>query len=314
MAKSKFMLGCQVFVLLALAVICVLGLGVWWLWNSDTEQTKQHRAFIAATTQPERQQLAEQLEQRVMRKLSALDAASVSGAPNSCRPGGDQAWSASASSAQPATASHDAARTESTDQAHGTGQAAPADTSTSPAGDAANHGRFNLDTIDTTPRKITVSVEEANAWLTERLDQVLASHGASMPHQITNPGVAIDGDKVVALFSITAEGVTQNVSAYLNIDMVPGDAGQPPRLKATLEGIKGGNLPLPRQRITKALQARADEARNKAMQKVQRLLDGNAMDAVFKFDGKRNLRLIDFEVGKDGVDLTLRTEPRKPNN
>jgi hypothetical protein len=289
---------------IVLAVIGVLGLAagvILWLWSTDTQAWKQYQRFMEGTSVEQRSELAESLEMRLMTQLTATQAPSSSGGSGGEQAGGFAGMGGGRPVGQRASIVPGL-------NGPGGGMATPGQRAAGEANEAADGP---ADGIDGTPRQITITVDEANAWLTTRLGELLAHRGVSLPDEISQPGVAIEDERFVALFRFESEDISQNVSMIFDAEMTD-EGGESERdLRFRLHSVKGGRLPLPFDMLVDHFRARGQEKAKASLEKVAWALEGEPLEPTFDLDGKRQVRLLDFDLSGDEFVLTVRTEARK---
>jgi hypothetical protein len=153
-------------------------------------------------------------------------------------------------------------------------------------------------------RTITLSFDEANAWLATRLNDWLANQKRELPAGLTKPMLASSGESLVAAFHYKNNDIAQVFSVYLSLKFL--DDGQ---AVLSIDGIRGGRLPLPTGSVLKRLPGGTtdDEAHHSRITAV--LLGQQPFDPILPIDGTRQARIIGMRVDDKSVSLTVRAEP-----
>lgn len=148
-------------------------------------------------------------------------------------------------------------------------------------------------------RTIRLGFDEANAWLTERLDDWLANQGRRLPAGLSDPMLTSDGGGLVAAFRYQADGIDQVFSVGMSLTFL--EDGQ---ARLSIDHVRGGRLPLPTGQVLRRLPGQgAGES-----QAVAVLLGQQAFDPVLPIDGARRARIIGMEVDEEGVALVVQAE------
>lgn len=153
-------------------------------------------------------------------------------------------------------------------------------------------------------RTITLNFDEANAWLATRLNDWLANQKRELPDGLTKPMLASAGNELVAAFHFKNNEIDQVFSVFLSLKFL--DDG---RAVLSIDGIRGGRLPLPTGSVLKRLPGGADDGDVHPSQIVAVLLGQQPFDPVLPIDGTRQARIIGMQVDETSVGLTVRAEP-----
>lgn len=167
------------------------------------------------------------------------------------------------------------------------------------AADLQNRVPSELSQPSDTPRTITLKLNEANAWLDQKLDDWLAHQGASLPPGVSEPMLATEDDKIIFAFCVEAEGTEQIVSVFFNLGFEPdGEA------RLLVDRVELGRLSVPVSTLIGLMEGTdADEAAG--------VLRGeHGFDPVGPIDGTRQARLLGVEVHEDRLELEVINEPR----
>jgi hypothetical protein len=160
-----------------------------------------------------------------------------------------------------------------------------------------------------TTRTIHVSFEQLNAWLSIKLEDFLANRKMKLPPQIRHPMLAGEEGYLVVAFDYHTDHVDQVIS--LRLEPVFDDTGK--RFRLQLLGARAGVLPLPVDTLRKRLSDQSPQIKAK-IDKVFDMLGSQWLEAVQHHpgDARQNLRLTGIHITEEGLDLTLRSEPRQP--
>lgn len=288
-------MGCGAVLLVGLALLTAAAGVAYWLWSSEPAYVAENRAFLQSQSPAELERVATALENRISRQLTELPPAAASrSATRVAERGAKRDGSA---------APIDASRTHSTDDT---------DASVQPGNDDDAPTSFEeLQQLarQTGTREIEMTVGEVNAWLATRSEKWLANEGLSMPEQISDPMIAIEGQRVVVGFHFSEGDFSQWVSLSLDVDT--STTGQ---ATVRLAGVRGGRLPLPAKRaLERGEEGLADRVDKQTLQEARAALDGKTVDARFRLD-QRLATLVDFEAKGNKVILTVRVEPMTQEN
>ena len=153
-------------------------------------------------------------------------------------------------------------------------------------------------------RTITLNFDEANAWLATRLNDWLANQKRELPAGLSKPMLASSGDSLVAAFHYKNNDIDQVFSVFLSLKFL--DYGQ---AMLSIDGIRGGRLPLPTGSVLKRLPGGAADDGVQHSQITAVLLGQQPFDPVLPIDGTRQARIIGMRVDDKSVGLTVRAEP-----
>lgn len=166
-----------------------------------------------------------------------------------------------------------------------------------------------VDPNEITERRVVIPIKDANIWLATRLNQLLANQNAKMPRWLRQPRVWIDDGELVLSGRLNTSNLKGVVSVYLAGEML--EDGQL-RLQAT--GAKSGRLPIPTGMIESLLRDKVRESGDADIKQLGELFSGIVVDPEMRSwsDKQRKIRLLDFEVFEDRLELLIRTSPTKP--
>ncbi len=153
-------------------------------------------------------------------------------------------------------------------------------------------------------RTITLNFDEANAWLATRLNDWLANQKRELPAGLSKPMLASEGDSLVAAFHYQNNDIDQVFSVLLSLAFL--DDG---RAVLSIDGIRGGRLPLPTGSVIKRLPGGTEAGDAHRSRAVAVLLGQQPFDPVLPIDGTRQARIIGMRVDDKSVSLTVRAEP-----
>ncbi len=160
-------------------------------------------------------------------------------------------------------------------------------------------------------RRIQLTSDEVNAWLETRLPEWLENQGVTLPVEVKEPMFAAQNGLVILAFRYESDNVSQIVSMSFRPELVGQDQNNR-QLVFALAGVQGGKLPLPSGSLVSRLETQAAEAKNEALKRVSDALAGRPFDPVMPMaDGKRTVRLIDFDLGEEESSLTVRLDPAR---
>jgi len=269
--------------LVGLAVLTGSAGVAYWLWINEPAYVAENREFLQSRSGEELERMAAALENRISRQLTEL--------PTPAAP----------------------TPVAGTARGDGPGPQADANDTASPlAGE--EHGPTSFEELQqlakqTGTREIEMSVQELNAWLTTRSEKWLANEGLSMPEQVSEPMVAIEGEQVVVGFNFSEGDFSQWVSLSLDVD-----ASTTGQATVRLAGVRGGRLPLPAKRALENGESKlADRVDPETLKQVQDALQGKTVEARIQLD-QRLATLVDFKAQGQKVTLTLRVEPMTEDN
>ena len=155
-------------------------------------------------------------------------------------------------------------------------------------------------------KKIHLTIEEANVWITEKVDEWLKYRDYDMPSQISSPMIALDGGKLLLSFELNASGFSQVFTAGFDLEFLENDSAM-----LQLQNVSAGKLPLPADGIGDYIRSKAPDnptARRAAgwLDK----LDGVEFKPSLKLGEQHKVCVIDYDVAEDGITLTVQVEKR----
>lgn len=287
-------LGCGGAVLIVLAALtCAAGVA-YWLWTTEPAYVAENRAFLRQHTPAELESIARSLENRISRRLTAIEG----GAPAS---GSERGSTGSAGAGSAGAGSAGAAGTGSAGvaDASGGGAAAEAEEPERLSSFEALQARAREPGL----RKVEMTVDELNAWIETRAPDWLANQGIEMPSQVSDPMVALEGEQLVVGFRFSEGDFSQWVS--MNVDVRVDDTG---RAHARLTGVRGGRLPVPARRAMEQMAERLEKRVGaEKMAQARAAMDGREFSARLKLDS-RIATMTDLTTRGRKLSITVRTE------
>lgn len=155
-------------------------------------------------------------------------------------------------------------------------------------------------------RTLRVTTDEANAWLATRLKPWLENREITLPPELRDPMIAVQGQSLVLAFAVGQPDAFQVVSVDLGLKML--DDG---RLRVQVQRLRSGLFPLPEffvRRIASAL----PNSQAKAVQTFFQALDGFEFEPKFHLDESRDSKLRSLLIAPEEVTITLETLSRGP--
>ena len=157
-------------------------------------------------------------------------------------------------------------------------------------------------------RTISLPLEQINVWLHQQLVTWLANQGIAVPPEIVGVMLAHDDGQPVIAFHYQSPDTDQIISLKWNL--VPKPEG---KIAVVLDGVRGGTLPIPTPIITNKLQQKLKTLEaDHPLQKLSLILQEKPFNPILPFDGSRFARLTNLTIGSNQINLTFRTEKKKP--
>lgn len=162
--------------------------------------------------------------------------------------------------------------------------------------------------------ELHLTTDEINAWIEQELPAILKAYGVSLPPEIRMPMIAIDGDKLILAFRYESNQTTQVLSLIVKPSM-PGSSDKR-KLLLEIQGLRGGRLPLPSDSLLDTLSDMAGTKTNPGMKPLADVLSGKPIDPVISLrpspdqPATGTVRLLDFKLTGEGIDLKLRVQPQ----
>jgi hypothetical protein len=251
-------------------MLIVLGLGLllavigYSLWRSEPAYWKRNQQFLKGRDNVTLLQMADEFEKKLLAATTAID------------PGAPVPPSQSATG--------------------GSGEGAVA--ATAPVGPLTQAPQTAVQ-----PRLISITMDEANAWLASNLDGYLRNQKVRLPREISDMMLATEGGSLVLALKYTSPTLTQVISAPLRINVLPDG-----RASISLGTLRAGSLPAPgAAQLMAGLAERTGGPQAVMVTRV--LMNGEPFDPVRSIDRRRGVRLMEVKVRDGAIDITLRTEP-----
>jgi len=261
--------------LFLLVGVVLLGAGVgwaYWRYNSDPAYWNANEDFLRSRSSEGLDQLAASVERR---------------------------FTSQASAARPLSTTRDLVR-QGMAQAGSPDGAVVRDAAEPKTGEGAAGA-----SIDQTPRTISVTLEEANAWLATRADAWLRNQGLAMPPGVSEPMISVEDGNLVAAFRLQRGRIDRPISMVLDVAILPD--GQ---ARTRLLEMRGGELPLPVNKLADRFKEQASPRQREMIEKAMQLYDGHTFDPIFELDAKRDLRVTNLQLSRSSVELTVKPIPR----
>lgn len=160
---------------------------------------------------------------------------------------------------------------------------------------------------NTGPQTVTVTLDEANAWLRQRFPQWVENRGQQMPPELMDPMLAIEEDLLVLAFQIETDERTSLVSLLVDVEFNEDGTGI-----FRLANVRLGRQDLPLQWLINKISAYdnsyADLAAN-----AQGLTEGLPFEPVFAMPGSQDrlVRVRDMRLLEDENTIELDIEPTR---
>ena len=155
-------------------------------------------------------------------------------------------------------------------------------------------------------KKIHMTPQEANAWISQKLDEWLRYRDYEMPDQVADPMIAIDDNRLLLSFAFESSGFSQVFTAGFDLTFLKNG-------KASLElrDVTAGQLPLPVDGIGNYIRSKAPgNATAKRVATWLDKLDGVEFKPSMKLGKKHKVWVIAYDVTEDGIDLTVKVQKR----
>lgn len=272
-----------VAVVLLTPLVLLLGAAAvaYWLWSSEPAYVADRRGFLQSHSDDELASIATSFENRLSRELTRLGANGGSGAT------------------QPATSQRGG---------RDAGPSGGVDTHAN-RGAGASFAELQDAAQRTETRRVTMDLDELNAWMATKGPQWLANQAIDVPPQVTEPMFAVEGGKPVLGFRFSEGEFSKWVTLVFDANVTP--SGQ---ASLRVAEVRGGRLPMP---VKTAVDRLDDTARERLGQEkldeLRRAVDGRQFDAKFRLD-ERVGTVTGFDVRESGFVATLRLEPISAEN
>ena len=155
-------------------------------------------------------------------------------------------------------------------------------------------------------QKVHVAIEEANVWITEKVEEWLKYRDYDMPSEVTSPMIAMEDGQLLLSFRFDTATFSQIFTAGFDVEFLEnGNA------LLRLQNVSAGRLPLPVDGIGDYIRSKApdNETARKAAGWLDKL-DGVEFKPSLKAGKRHKACIVDYEVTEDGITLTVRVAPR----
>ncbi|NJL30575.1 MAG: hypothetical protein HC898_02485 [Phycisphaerales bacterium] len=160
---------------------------------------------------------------------------------------------------------------------------------------------------DDQPLEFELTVEEANAWLEQRLPEILANQNMQLPDGISGMMVDVDNNDLLLSFHYKNAKVDQ-VFTLVTQPVFSASAQGSMQMSFNLQSLRGGRMPIPGGVVDRATKELDQKSLDKAVESVMATLRGKAFDATIPHpaDPKQKIRITDLAI-KNGA-LSLQTQ------
>ncbi len=161
------------------------------------------------------------------------------------------------------------------------------------------------------PVDFSMSIDEANAWLEQRLPEVLANQHLQLPDNIQGLMIAVEGQTLLLSFQYQSAKIDQVFTLETQPAFVIGADGVP-KLDFNLQSLRGGRMRIPQGLLDRATQQVEQQGVDKAVESVMATLRGRAIDATVPYpgDASRSVRITDIDLKQAALDLKARVEAK----
>ncbi len=160
---------------------------------------------------------------------------------------------------------------------------------------------------DPSLRRVRMTIDEANAWLTTKLDQWLANRNVKMPSHLSRPTIHVDDGALVISAMVEAPEMSNVISAVLDIEIT--DDGL---LRIDRRSIRWGRLSVPFTFLEEPFGQNTSPQRRALIDDVREMTTGEPQDPRIPYLGDRSknryIRLIAVDLGAEEIDLAFRVE------
>ena len=161
---------------------------------------------------------------------------------------------------------------------------------------------------DPSIRIMRMTIEQANAWLSTMLPKWLANRRWQMPSQISQPTVHVDDQDLILGFKWDSPEISNVFSIVLGVSHT--DDGL---ISVQRKAIYWGRLPMPYSFFLDHLKKRSSRKQRELVKWLTEISDGVPQQVAFPYSGdtsrKMQLRLVEFQLDQQTVELTMRLEP-----
>ncbi len=161
-------------------------------------------------------------------------------------------------------------------------------------------------------KTVSLSIEEVNAWIDQRLKDWASNQGTSIPEYVTDPMVAIEGDNLVIAFKFDKPNLKQVVSAVTRIEIDKSQNDQAGQARIRIVKIKGGRLRIPAVKtLSQAVEKQAKSSSELAdmASKITETFDGQIFDPVLKLNNQK-IRIVSLQLKHEprGIELSIKRD------
>ena len=157
-------------------------------------------------------------------------------------------------------------------------------------------------------RTMRVTVDEANAWLSTMLPRWLKNRRWQMPSQISKPTIHVENEDLVLGFKWDSPEISNIFSIVLGVSNA--DDGM---MRVQRKAIYWGRLPMPYSFFLDHLKKRSSRNQRRLVKWLTDVSDGQPQHVTFPYggdaSGRTQMRLINFQIEQDAIELTMRLEP-----
>lgn len=163
---------------------------------------------------------------------------------------------------------------------------------------------------DDAPQTVKFRFDEVNAWFDSKYEAWAINQGRLAPGQLKRPFmITAEGSDLVLAARVQTPEVDQVVSVVLAFEIVPDG-----RARLQLKSIRGGKLPIPTsyvvQRLAPMIPQIQDPSTGETQDPANLATTGIFYPPVIKHAG-RDLRLLNFKVEDEGIEITFKNERPK---
>lgn len=268
--------GCALVILVGIGVILAAG---WWWSRSEPSEWKKQDALSRTRTESERRELAQRAERRLRDAARQVTRGAGAVPPPS------------APSPDPSLGSPEGLESSGPDRDR------PREPSLRGAPPSPSPGREPAEPSRDEARQVTLTLDELNALLQERVARWEAQRKGS-PLPVRNPILTIEGDHLVLFVQLLNRG--SEMLLGLPVDVTIDDRGGVARLL----GVRLGQLPLPGLgALPRLLRSTGDPGLAELAEEAEAAANGYPFDPTLEVDGDTPLSIVGLEV--DGVEQAV---------
>ncbi|QDU70902.1 hypothetical protein [Mucisphaera calidilacus] len=155
------------------------------------------------------------------------------------------------------------------------------------------------------PQTITMSYDEINAWLSQRLDSWVRNQGGQLPQFARDYLLTHKDGRLALAFRMSSDGISGWVSVFLKLQINTHDTAT-----VTVTGIEAGHLRMPSNNISLRLREYAKKNASSSAKTLADAFNGKSFDPVFPMDRKTDVRVTDISTTQQGITVTIVKEKR----